>query len=206
MEQTLEDFHSQLRNEILVEAESSNELTEDAFFYFFSEDLIKAEVIPTADRCFFDKPGLKIDGYGGNPIDDEGTLSLIVCDFSNQEEIVSINRAEIDSMCKKAINFISKSLDPNFREELDMTSTEFGLSDLISTTWDQIQKIKKFFDVEVITWNVEPFDSFHGFSNREKTKEWYFNNTYKGKVQDFQPSLAKWSAIAWWMAGGGLLF
>ena len=37
MEQTLEDFHSQLRNEILVEAESSNELTEDALFYFFSE-------------------------------------------------------------------------------------------------------------------------------------------------------------------------
>ena len=142
MDKTLEDFHSELRNEILVEAESSNELTEDSFFYFFSEDLIKAEVIPTADRCFFDKPGLKIDGYGGNPIDDEGTLSLIVCDFSNQEEIVSINRAEIDSMCKKAINFISKSLDPNFREELDMTSTEFGLSDLISTTWDQIQKIK----------------------------------------------------------------
>ena len=63
----------------------------------------------------------------------------------------------------------------------------------------QIQKIKKFFDVEVITWNIEPFDSFHGFSNREKTKEWYINNTYNGKVQDFQPSLAKWSAIAWWI-------
>ena len=44
MEKTLEEFHSELRNEILVEAESSNELTEDAFFYFFSEDLIKAEV------------------------------------------------------------------------------------------------------------------------------------------------------------------
>ncbi len=142
MEKTLEEFHSELRNEILVEAESSNELTEDAFFYFFSEDLIKAEVIPTADRCFFDKPGLKIDGYGGNPIDDDATLSLIVCDFSNQEEIVSINRSEIDSMCKKAINFISKSLDPTFREDLDMTSPEFGLTDLISSTWDQIQKIK----------------------------------------------------------------
>ena len=86
MEKTLEEFHSELRNEILVEAESSNELTEDAFFYFFSEDLIKAEVIPTADRCFFDKPGLKIDGYGGNPIDDDATLSLIVCDFFGTEK------------------------------------------------------------------------------------------------------------------------
>ena len=35
MEKTLEDFHSELRNEILAEAESSNELTEDAFFDFF---------------------------------------------------------------------------------------------------------------------------------------------------------------------------
>ena len=142
MEKTLEDFHSELRNEILAEAESSNELTEDAFFDFFSEDLIKAEVIQTADRCFYDKPGLKIDGYGGHPTEDDATLSLIVCDFSNQEEIVSINRSEIDAMCKRAINFVSKSLDSDFRKELDMTSPEFGLADLIKTTWDQIQKIK----------------------------------------------------------------
>ena len=59
MDKTLDDFHTELRNEILAEAESSNELTEDTFFDFFSEDLIKAEVIQTADRCFYDKPGLK---------------------------------------------------------------------------------------------------------------------------------------------------
>ena len=142
MDKTLDDFHTELRNEILAEAESSNELTEDTFFDFFSEDLIKAEVIQTADRCFYDKPGLKIDGYGGHPVEDDATLSLIVCDFSNQDEIVSVNRSEIEAMCKRAINFISKSFDTDFREELDMTSPEFGLADLIKTTWDQIQKIK----------------------------------------------------------------
>ena len=109
MDKTLDDFHTELRNEILAEAESSNELTEDTFFDLFSEDLIKAEVIQTADRCFYDKPGLKIDGYGGHPVEDDATLSLIVCDFSNQDEIVSVNRSEIEAMCKRAINFISKS-------------------------------------------------------------------------------------------------
>ena len=110
----LRGFSSQLRNEILVEAESSNELTEDAFFYFFSEDLIKAEVIPTADRCFDKRIKDRWLWWQSNWWWRNFKFNCLW--FFKSRRNSFNNRAEIDSMCKKAINFISKSLDPNFKK------------------------------------------------------------------------------------------
>ena len=146
MGKTLEEFNNEVINEVITEATLNGELTADTAFEYFSDQLIRAEVISTADRCFFEKQGLRIDGYGGNPMDDDATLSLIVVDFCDQKDkVVPINRTEIDSINKRAVNFVSKSLNSSFREELDITSEEFGLADLISKTWDQIQKIKIIF-------------------------------------------------------------
>ncbi len=146
MDKSLEEFNNEVINEIVTEATINGELTANSAFEYFCDYLIRAEVILTADRCFFEKQGLRIDGYGGNPMDDDATLNLIVVDFCDQKhKVVPINRTEIDAINKRAVNFISKSLNPSFREELDITSEEFGLSDLISKTWDQIQKVKIIF-------------------------------------------------------------
>ena len=152
MGKTLEEFNNEVINEVITEATLNGELTADTAFEYFSDHLIRAEVISTADRCFFEKQGLRIDGYGGNPMDDDATLNLIVVDFCDQKDkVLPINRTEIDAINKRAVNFVSKSLNSSFREELDNTSEEFGLADLISKTWDQIQKIKIIF-IEIIIW------------------------------------------------------
>jgi len=146
MLKNIEEYNTEVINEIITIAEIDNELTADSAFEYFCDYLIKAEVIATADRCFFERQGLRIDGYGGNPLEDDATLNLIVLDFcDDKEKIISINRTEVDLINKRAVNFISKSLNSSFREELDVSSGEFQLSDLIATTWDQIQKIKIIF-------------------------------------------------------------
>ena len=146
MVKTIEEYNAEVINEIITLADINAELTADSAFEYFCDYLIKAEVIATADRCFFERQGLRIDGYGGNPLEDDATLNLIVLDFcDDKEKIISINRTEVDLIYKRAVNFISKSLNSTFREELDVSSGEFQLSDLISTTWDQIQKIKIIF-------------------------------------------------------------
>jgi len=146
MDKTLEEYNNEVINEVITEATINGELTANSAFEYFSDHLIRAEVISTADRCFFEKQGLRIDGYGGNPMDDDATLNLIVVDFCDQKDkVVPINRTEIDAINKRAVNFVSKSLNSSFREELDITSEEFGLADLISRTWDLIQKIKIIF-------------------------------------------------------------
>ena len=112
MKTSIEEFNSELRSEVIAQAESFGDLTENAFFEYFTNYLLEAEVIDTADRCFYQPPeqNIRIDGYGGDPIDNDSTLNIIVSDYSNSEEIKSINRSDIDLMCKRASNFISNSL------------------------------------------------------------------------------------------------
>ena len=130
---TLSEFKSEFINDIRVTAESSCELTSNVFFESYVNHLINAGDLETADRCFFEKRGVRIDGYGGDPIDSENILSLIVCDMNDQEELIEINRAEIEQVCKRAVNFVSKSLSSRFFNELDEYSDEYGVGDLIRT-------------------------------------------------------------------------
>ena len=56
---------------------------EDAFFERFCEYLIDAGELETADRVQYLSPrGLRVDGYGGDPMGAEGILSLIIADFN----------------------------------------------------------------------------------------------------------------------------
>ena len=89
MKTSIEEFNSELRSEVIAQAESFGDLTENAFFEYFTNYLLEAEVIDTADRCFYQPPeqNIRIDGYGGDPIDNDSTLNIIVSDYSNSEEI-----------------------------------------------------------------------------------------------------------------------
>ena len=142
---TLSEFKSEFLNDVRATAESSCELTSNIFFENYVNHLIDAGDIETADRCFFEKRGVRIDGYGGDPIDSENILSLIVCDMDDDEELTEINRTEIEQVCKRAVNFVSSSLSSRFFNELDEYSDEFGLADLIRTRWESILKIRILF-------------------------------------------------------------
>ena len=139
---TLSEFKSEFLNDVRATAESSCELTSNIFFENYVNHLIDAGDIETADRCFFEKRGVRIDGYGGDPIDSENILSLIVCDMNDDDALTEINRAEIEQVCKRAVNFVSNSLSSRFFNELDEYSDEFALADLIRTRWESILKIR----------------------------------------------------------------
>ena len=65
--------------------------------------------------------------------------------MNDQEELTEINRAEIEKICKRAVNFVSNSLSSRFFNELDEYSDEYGLADLIRTRWESILKIRILF-------------------------------------------------------------
>ena len=64
---------------------------------------------------------MRVDGYGGDPIDDEArTLSLIVSDFSNKNEVEVINRADVEILIfsKKSKISSAKSQDGTIFSEI----------------------------------------------------------------------------------------
>ena len=51
---------------------------------------------------------MRIDGYGSDPIDSDNELNVIVADYSSSETIENVNKLDIENVCKRSGNFISK--------------------------------------------------------------------------------------------------
>ena len=139
---TYDDFKADLLNEVAVVAQSESLLTEDAFFDVVTDIIVDSGDLETADRCYFVKHGIRLDGYGGDPIDADGVLSLIICDYNSDTELVTANKADIETVCKRASNFVSSALSSRFIEQLDESSSEYGLADLIRQRWASIRKVR----------------------------------------------------------------
>ncbi|MGR9475925.1 AIPR family protein [Rhizobium leguminosarum] len=139
----LGEFCHEFFQDILASADADGLFTEDAFFELFCKQLIDAGELETADRALYQSArGVRIDGYAGDPSTNEGELVLIIADFSQATEIKSLSRSEMDAAFKRLSNFVSKSLDPSFRQSLEETSPGFGVADLIAKRWHAIEKIK----------------------------------------------------------------
>jgi hypothetical protein len=139
---TYVDFKSDLLNEVAAVAQSESLLTEDAFFDVVTDIIVDSGDLETADRCYFVKHGIRVDGYGGDPIDADGVLSLIICDYNSDIELVNANKVDIETVCKRASNFVSSSLSARFVGQLDESSLEYGLADLIKQRWGSIRKVR----------------------------------------------------------------
>ena len=142
----LDDFHRNFRSDILGGADAEGIFVVESFFDRVSELLQEAGETESGTRAYyegrFEKKNLKIDGYGGDPRDAEGVLSLIICDYFNDETVQSISAADIKPLFAKLTEFLRASRDPKFREGLEEAGAGFGIADMIATTWRSISKIK----------------------------------------------------------------
>lgn len=139
----LAEFHNEFFQEVQAFADANGRFAEDSFFDLFCGHLIDAGELDTADRAQYLGPrGLRVDGYGGDPADNSGILSLIIADFSQSAEVGTLTATDMKAIFKRASNFLEKSLDESFRSELEETSPAFGLADLISARWSSISKVR----------------------------------------------------------------
>lgn len=143
----LEEFHRELIADIQGEADVGGIYTTEAFFEKMGDILTEAGELDGADYAYFEGTGkrntaLQVDGYGGDPRDAQGVLSLILCDFQVTEEVRVIQGDQLKSSFNRLIGFLRHALRDDFREKLEETSSGFMLADLIATTWPSITKIK----------------------------------------------------------------
>ncbi len=140
----LDDFHRDFFQEILASADADGEYVEDAFFDRFCEYLIDAGELETADAARYKSVGLRVDGYGGDPMSADGTLSLIVADFSQNPALATLTGSEMDTIFKRATAFLAKALDTRFRNGLEENDPGFGLADMIAKRWQGVSKVRIF--------------------------------------------------------------
>lgn len=141
----IDDFYQEFHQDIYSSADADGQFAEDAFFDAFCEHLVVAGELDSADRAQYQAlRGLRIDGYGGDPVDSENTLSLIIADYNQSAEVATLTASEIDAIFKRAHNFLVKSFDSSFRDGLEETGPAFGLADLIAKRWPIVEKVRLF--------------------------------------------------------------
>lgn len=142
----LGEFHHELIADIQGDADVLGLVTVEAFFEKVGELLTEAGELDGANRAYFEGGGasnpMRIDGYGGDPRDGDGVLSLVLCDFDLSEEVRVQNKEQIQRLLQRLYRFVVSSLKADFREQLEETSAGFGVADLIATTWKDVEKVK----------------------------------------------------------------
>lgn len=140
------EFHHQLIADIQGDADALGLVTVEAFFEKVGDLLTEAGEIDEASRAYFEgtysRANLRVDGYGGDPRDGDGVLSLILCDFGLADDVRVLNKEHVDRLQQRVYRFVRASLSSDFRDQLEETSAGFGLADLIATTWNRTEKIK----------------------------------------------------------------
>jgi len=142
----LEEYHQNLMADVRREADTSGILMIEAFFDRMAERLTEAGELEAADRAFFqDTDGgkkIRIDGYSGDPRDNDGTLGLIVCDFVDSDEVRTFGKSELAPLLNPLIRFLGKARYEKFRDALNEVNPAFQVSDLIIATWQHVSKVK----------------------------------------------------------------
>ena len=143
---SLEEYHSELLQEVLAGAHANEILSEDQFFERTTELLVGAGELESADRVAYRNPnrGLRVDGYGGDPLSEDGVLSVISLDFAQSGEIGSLTNTDMEAAFRRMESFLAQSLQDTFRNRLEETSAGFGLADLIAKRWDTISRVRLF--------------------------------------------------------------
>lgn len=142
----LEDYHQNLMADIRRQADASGIFMIEAFFDSMTERLTEAGELEVADRAFYDtgkgSQRLRIDGYAGDPRDSGGVLGLIVCDFSDSDEVQTFDKSNVPPLLNPLIRFLKNARTKEFRDALNETNPGFQVSDLIIATWSQVTKVK----------------------------------------------------------------
>ena len=141
----LEEFAKDFSQDILNEAEAGGKLLEDAFFEKFCGILTDAGELDTADRADYKGPpksGIRVDGYGGDPMECSGTLNLIIADFNQPGEIGRLTKTDMEAIFRRLHKFLEKSLDSRWRNALEESSRGFHLASLVAERWQLVNRVR----------------------------------------------------------------
>ena len=149
--QSLEEYYVDLFQDIVSRSKVEQVYKAEALFEIIRDELIDIGEFEDAYYMHF-RPasgGLQVDGHCGDPLEDTiakeanaGTLGLIALEFSENEKLETITQTNLNALCKRVNNFISKSLDVRFRRSLEETDAGYEVADLIAKRWDVLARIK----------------------------------------------------------------
>lgn len=142
MQQTVQEFFHDFRQEFLAGTEAGGQFQLAEFMESITEELTETGFVEGFDFCHYRaQRGMRVDGYCFN---DENALYLFVADFENRDELESLTKTEVEAAFNRVTNFFEASRNRELYRELEETSPEYGLSREIADRKGQILSVNFF--------------------------------------------------------------
>jgi AIPR protein len=158
MEQTVEDFFHDFRQELLARAEANSTYQLEAFMEMVSDELIETGFVEGFEYCHYRaQRGVRVDGYW---FDDEGSLAIFGADFESRRELETLTRTDVDAAFKRLSNFFEASLQGKLQP--DITTPEYSLIRQITDHRNMLRQVNLFLTSERVL-----SDRFQSFADGE---------------------------------------
>lgn len=126
MEQTVNDFFHDFRQDLMAGAEANSAFQLAEFTELVANELVETGFIDGFEFCHYRaQRGMRVDGYWFN---DEGGLDLFISDFDSRSELATLTQTDVQTIFKRVINFFEACRDRGLSRDLEETSPEFGLA------------------------------------------------------------------------------
>lgn len=135
----IEEFYNDLMQQIYVSADTSEDFKVSQFFDKAMEYLLDDGTIEDYTYLPYQKTGMKIDGY--ELIEDREILNLLLCDFNDDHEIQTLQRADIDLNVKRLAKFVTESIQKQYYNSLEETSPGYAISYFLHTNQNRYKSI-----------------------------------------------------------------
>ena len=140
MEQTVEEFFHDFRQELLAEADANDYQQLESFMAYVSNELIETGFVEGYQYCHFRaQRGLRVDGYW---FDEEGSLDVFVADFEGRRELETLTRTDVDATFKRVVNFVEAGISGKLNP--DVTTPEYGLTQQLLDRHRDLRQINFF--------------------------------------------------------------
>lgn len=140
---TLEEFYVEFWEDLRRSADVTHAPQHECFFEAYSD--IASENGDCPDLSY--TPVLREGAHGyqidGIAVDSElGELYVALCDFRGEDNLETLNQAEIEQYFRKAERFIAHASKPVFLEKLEESSPEFGAAFTIQETFGNVKRVR----------------------------------------------------------------
>lgn len=140
----LSDTLTELRDELMLEAEASGVFQQEAFFEIYAEAAAESGDVIDLEYAYCRKEGgsrpYRVDGYAFDH--DGGVFYIAICDYRNGDGVDSLNAAQLNSSLKQATNFFENALSQSFINSLEDSSPAFEVAYTIFDNKESIRRLR----------------------------------------------------------------
>ena len=145
MSNDIDDFYQDFFQDVRSSADTDGDFLEASFVERFCEHLIDAGEFDTYDAGHYRAAkGMRVDGYAGDPLEEEGVLTLFISDFNQSEKLGNLTKTDMTATFRRLENFYIRACDHEFCYELEETSAGFGMAEMISSRVNDIRRVRFF--------------------------------------------------------------